>query len=47
MGGQGRNVYSNMHYSHELGPAWAELGLDGKDNSRAPSLGLHKWVCER
>ena len=47
MMGQGRNVYSNMHDSHELGPTWAELGLDGKEDWRAPSLGLHKWVCER
>lgn len=30
MGGQGRNVYSNMHDSHEIGPTWAELGLDGR-----------------
>ena len=47
MEGQGRNVYSNMHDSHVLGPTWAELGLDGRENSRTPSLELHKWVCER
>lgn len=40
-------MYSNIHDSHELGPTWAELGLDGKENSRTPSLGLHKPEYER
>lgn len=33
--GQGRKEYSNIQDLHEPGTTWAELGLDGKEDSWA------------